>query len=86
MDDERWRTQLEFLEQLRAQFVRLQSLTHQAGWRAAYAANMIDGVRNAKTTKNKDLVMLGRRLLEEVRKKRAVTFVHIKRSLSRWRE
>jgi ribonuclease HI len=43
-----------------------------------YAANMIDGVWNAENSKNKDLVMLGRRLLEEVRKKRAVTFVHIK--------
>jgi ribonuclease HI len=48
-----------------------------------YAANMIDGVWNAENSKNKDLVMFarllfGRRLLEKVRKTRAVTFVHIK--------
>ena len=43
-----------------------------------YAANMIEGVWNAENSKNRDLVMLGRRLLAEVRKKRTVTFVHIK--------
>ena len=43
-----------------------------------YDANMIDGVWNAENSKNKDLVMLGRRLLETVRKQRAVPFVHIK--------
>ena len=31
----RWREQLEALEQLRAKFVRLQSLRHRVGWRAA---------------------------------------------------
>jgi hypothetical protein len=35
MDDETWREQLLILEQFRAQFVRLQSLRHKAGWRAA---------------------------------------------------
>jgi hypothetical protein len=35
MEEEVWRTQLEVLEQLRAQFVRLKSLRHIAGWWAA---------------------------------------------------
>ena len=43
-----------------------------------YAANMVEGVWNAENSKNRDLVMLGRRLLAEVRKKWVVTFVHIK--------
>jgi ribonuclease HI len=43
-----------------------------------YAANMNEGVWNAENSRNKDLVMLGRRIMEEVRRTRDVTFVHTK--------
>jgi hypothetical protein len=41
-----------------------------------YAANMIEGVWNAENSRNKDLVMLGRRILEEVRRTRDVTVIY----------
>ena len=45
MDDETWREQLLILEPFRAQFVRLQSLRHKAGWRAAHIWDLAEVTR-----------------------------------------
>ena len=60
MDEERWRTQLGVLEQLRAQFVRLSSLRHIAGWRAARISAHIAEYERGR--KNGNLEMPGKEL------------------------
>ena len=45
MEAGRWAEQLEVLEQLRAQFVRLQTLRHRAGWRAARIWDLAEETR-----------------------------------------
>jgi hypothetical protein len=45
MEAGRWGEQLEALEHLRARFVRLQSLMHRAGWRAARIWDLAEETR-----------------------------------------
>ena len=45
MEAGRWAEQLEVLEQLRAQFVRLQTLRHRAGWWAARIWDLAEETR-----------------------------------------